>query len=339
MKSIATTLAHAAFLFAGLLQYWVFRTNDSKAHRAMIYFFCKSGGKFNDWCNQLISLRHKAPLSLEPVGVLGDVTGPKGKQALDQLNERGYVTFEGALPPVLCERLMAFALKTPALIRPMDGEHVSPQPRFAIFDPDHPAAVRYDYLANELLANDDVQMLLADHSILSLAERYLGTRPRFDILSMWWHTNFHSQPDSEAAQYFHFDLDRLKWLKVFIYLTDVGPDDGPHSFIAGSHVSNGIPQELLSKGYARLSDEEVEAHYGTGREVQFNAPRGTIIIEDTRGLHKGNAVRGKHRLILQLQLSNSLFGAVYPKYQLPDSVVPPLESVMKQASDIYQAYR
>ena len=339
MKSIATTLAHAVFLFVGLFQYWIFRTNNSKAHRAMIYFFCKSGGKFNDLCNQLISLRRKEPLSLAPVGVLGDVTGPRGEQVLNQLNERGYVIFERALPPELCQRLMAFALKTPALIRPMDGEHVSKQPRFAIFDPEHPSAVRYDYLANELLANGDVQTLLADHSILSLAERYLGTRPRFDILSMWWHTNFHSQPDSEAAQYFHFDLDRLKWLKVFVYLTDVGPDDGPHSFIAGSHVSDGIPQKLLAKGYVRLSDEEVEAHYGADQEIQFNAPSGTIIIEDTRGLHKGNAVRGKHRLILQFQLSNSLFGAVYPKYQLPDLVVPSLKSVITQYSDVYQAYR
>jgi len=155
---------------------------------------------------------------------------------------------------------------------------------------------------------------------------------------MWWHTNFHSQPDSEAAQFYHFDLDRLKWLKIFIYLTDVGPQDGPHSFIQGSHAPGGIPQKLLDRGYVRLSDAEVLSNYGSGKEIRFSAPRGTIIVEDTRGLHKGNPVFGKSRLILQMQLSNSLFGAVYPKSRLPAKMAPELATMIRQFRDVYQAY-
>lgn len=339
MKSLAVSLAHAAFLIIGLLQYWIFGKNNVRAHRAMIYFFCRSGGKFNDWCNRIISAI-SGSMPIRPMtGVLGDMSGSAGKVALAHLIEKGYLTFERALPPHVCDRLMQFALNTPGSVRPMDGEESPAAPRFAVFDAKHPIAVRYDYLASDLLANSDIQNLLADRSILRLAEMYLEARPRFDILSMWWHTNFHTQPDSEAAQFFHFDLDRLKWLKVFVYLTDVGPNDGPHSFIAGSHTSNGIPQELLKKGYTRLSDEEVIRHYGPEQEIRFAAPRGTIIVEDTRGLHKGNAVLDNHRLILQLQLSNSLFGAVYPKYKLPDSVTPELAEIIKQSADIHQAYQ
>lgn len=339
MKSVAVSLAHTAFLIIGLFRYWIFGNNGVRAHRAMIYFFCKSGGRFNNWCNRIISAT-SVSMPIHPMtGVLGDMSGSAGEEALANLTEKGYLTFERALPPAVCDRLMQFALETPGLVRPMDGEGSLAVPRFAVFDANRPIAVRYDYLASDLLANSDIQNMLADYSILRLAEMYLDACPRFDILSMWWHTNFHSQPDSEAAQFFHFDLDRLKWLKVFIYLTDVGPDDGPHSFIAGSHTSNGIPQELLKKGYARLSDEEVIRHYGPEQEVRFAAPRGTIIVEDTRGLHKGNAVLRNHRLILQLQLSNSLFGAVYPKYKLPDSVTPALAEVIKQSADIHQAYQ
>ncbi len=338
MKKAIFALAHSIFLAAGLAWYLISGANTIRAHRALVYFFCNSGGRFNDWCSRVIGMRHR-PLELaSKTGILGDMAGAGGQSALRQLNEKGYVTFERALPADACERLMRFALSTPANIRPMDGEVHSPERKTAIYEEGKPQAVRYDYAVNGLLADHDVQDLLSDRSLLALAEMYLHARPRFDVLSMWWHTNFHSQPDSEAAQFYHFDLDRLKWLKVFIYLTDVGPHDGPHSFIEGSHGAKGIPQSFLSKGYVRLSDEEVLSHYGPEKEVRFSAPKGTIIVEDTRGLHKGNAVSGNSRLILQLQLSNSLFGAVYPKSRLPAKTTPDLTNMIRQLRDVYQAY-
>ena len=312
--------------------------NSFRAHRALVYFFCMSGGLFNEWCSSLVSWRRK-PISFDSkVGLLGDVSGVAGQIILLQLREKGYVVFERALSSDACEGLMNFATHTPASVRPMDGESKSCAQRLMLYEEGKAKAVRYDYSESALLANSDVQMLLADQSILALAEMYLDARPRFDVLSMWWHTNFHAHPDSEAAQFYHFDLDRLKWLKVFIYLTDVGPQDGPHSFIEGSHVQHGIPQAFLDRGYVRLSDEEVLEHYGETKEIQFSAPKGTIIIEDTRGLHKGRAVSGRSRLILQLQLSNSLFGATHPKSTMPLERIPALARLICRAGDVYKAY-
>jgi hypothetical protein len=254
------------------------------------------------------------------------------------LRRNGYVVFPKAVPDALCDRLMHFARETPALVRRMDHEPAGQPPRRAVFDPDRPLAVRYDYPVEALLNNADVQAMLSDPSLLALAQSYLGSRPRADVLSMWWHTNFHDQPDSEAAQFYHFDLDRIKWFKVFVYLTDVGPDNGPHSFIEGSHRTGGIPQSMLRRGYVRLSDDEVLGHYGAEREVVFSAPRGTVIVEDTRGLHKGNPVRGASRLVLQLQFSNSLFGATYAKSRLSAARDPGLQRLLRDAPDVYANY-
>src|SRR6185437_17098348 len=85
-----------------------------------------------------------------------------------------------------------------------------------------------------------------------------------------------------------------------------------HSFVRGSHRTGGIPSALLSKGYARLTDEDVARHYARTDVMEFLAPRGTVLAEDTRGLHKGLPVRRGDRLMLQLQFSNSLFGGYYP---------------------------
>ena len=338
MKKIVFTLAHMAFFLLGWVKYLIFGANSIRSHQALVFFFCNTGGWFNDWCSRSVSFFHQPLPLLSRKGLLGDMSGPDGQKLLMQLEEKGYVSFERALPIDACERLMNFALHTPAMVRPMDGEAKSVESKAAIFEENEPKAVRYDYMPNDLLANQDVQKLLSDGSLLALAEMYLNARPRFDVLSMWWHTSFHAQPDSEAAQFYHFDLDRLKWLKVFIYLTDVGPKDGPHSFIEGSHITGGIPQKLLNKGYVRLSDEEVLSNYAASKEIRFAAPKGTVIVEDTRGLHKGNAVSGNSRLILQLQLSNSLFGTTYPKSRLPSKISPELEVMIHRASDVYQAY-
>lgn len=338
MKSIIYTFGHAIFFLFGWLYYYATGKNTIRAHAAMVYFFCLTGGGFNAWVSRLISWRRKSLKISTQSGILGDMSGDLGRAALLQLAEKGYFVVERALSNEVCDRLMAFSLNTPATIRPMDGERKSSVLKETLYEQGKAIAIRYDYSASALLANADVQSLIADHSLLTLADMYLDARPKLDVLSMWWHTNFHDQPDSEAAQFYHFDLDRFKWLKVFIYLTDVGPHDGAHSFIEGSHVSGGIPRNFLERGYVRLSDDDVLTQYGTEREIQFTAPRGTVIVEDTRGLHKGRAVSGNPRLVLQLQLSNSLFGAVYPKEKMIGPYSSSLDEMLKDNSDLYRAY-
>jgi hypothetical protein len=321
-----------------LLRFRLYRQTVPWGHQALVQLFCASGGRFNDWISSLISLRSRVLELPHPVGLLGDLRGSALAQQTEILRKRGYVVFPKALPDDVCDRLMLFARETSALVRRMDHEPVSQPPRHALFDPLKPLAVRYDYPVDSLLNHVDVQALLADQSLLALAQSYLGSRPRADVLSMWWHTNFNASPDSEAAQFYHFDLDRIKWFKVFIYLTDVGPQEGPHKFIEGSHRTGGIPQSMLRRGYVRLSDEEVLGHFGSEREIEFSAPRGTVIVEDTRGLHKGKAVSGSSRLVLQLQFSNSLFGATYAKATIREPQNQQLKELITSASDVYSSY-
>lgn len=171
--------------------------------------------------------------------------------------------------------------------------------------------MRYEFQEQDLINDSVVQTLIADMSFIAVAQAYLRCQPIIDVISMWWHTAFLERPDKDAAQFWHFDMDRIKWLKFFIYLTDVGPENGPHSFVSGSHRRGAIPDDLLSKGYARLTDEEVKRAYPEDRIIEFCGPRGTVIVEDTRGLHKGKHVERGDRLVLQIQFSNSLFGASY----------------------------
>jgi len=338
LRVLVLNLRSLIFLPIGLLVYRLLGRTPQISYQSFIWAFCMTRGRINDVLSALVCrARPKVPLS-KPVGVLGEMGAARAAEYVAQLRQEGCVLFERALAPEACERLAKFAYDTPALVRPMDGERGSSRPRFAQFDPDKPIAVRYDFDTDALLDNPDVQALLADQSLLYLVQEYLGCLPRADVLGMWWHTNYSDRPDSQAAQFFHFDMDRIKWLKVFIYLTDVGMENGPHTFVTGSHRTGGIPADMLRRGYVRLSDAEVYRTYSTERCRQFCAPRGSVILEDTRGLHKGAHVTGSARLMLQLQFSNSLFGTNSPPARISRVQDAALARMLTRAPAIYKQY-
>jgi len=213
---------------------------------------------------------------------------------------------------------MSFALRTPA--KPLA---VSPNERLTdlrfeyldarLYERNNVMSIKYDFQQQIIAEEPVVQQLLTDDTILAVSRAYLGAEPVNDMLAMWWSTNYlHGKPSAAAAQNFHFDMDRIKFLKFFFYLTDVGPENGPHCYIRGSHHRK--PRALLKDG--RISDEQILDHYSPEDIVEITGTRGTILAADTRGFHKGKPVQSGERLLLQIEYATSLFGAPYEKVTL-----------------------
>jgi hypothetical protein len=330
--------AHFVRVIAGWCVYIVARKTPPFAYQSMIALFCLTGGRSNDALSKLIGMVKRPYRFPNATGVLGNMADQSVREPIvAQLRSRGYHVFNKCIPEDVCDKLLQYALSHPCTVRRMDGRDPGKVTKVP-YSRGAPEAVRYDFDVQDLLGNQDVQRLLADLSFVALAQDYLGSRPVLDVLTMWWHTGYSDRPDSEAGQFFHFDLDRPKWLKFFIYLTDVGPDNGPHAFVAGSHRTGAMPARLLQKGYSRLSDEEVGAAFNSSDILELTAPRGSIIAEDTRGLHKGKHVHRGDRLVLQLQFSNSLFGGYYPKVELGRNVRAELKQALERYSSVYAAY-
>jgi hypothetical protein len=337
---IILIVIYGASLAWGLILFILLKKNTHIGHQSLVRLFCLTDGRSNDFIAKIISI-FSTKLNIDSSsGILGDMAGVEGDKAIHSLREDGYVVFDSKLSAKFCQNLYAFSLSANAKVREMDEQLHGEDDKIRHYSMNevNPIAVRYEYSRGDLLANKIIQNLLCDSSILKLSERYLGAAPIADVLEMWWHTNYSIKADKKAAQYYHFDLDRVKWLKFFIYITDVGVNEGPHSFIAGTHKSNAIPHALLKKGYSRIDDDEVFSCLDKSREVTFVAKRGTIIIEDTRGLHKGNRVIGKPRLILQLQFSNSLFGAAHPKESFPELKIDALKKSIMKNKNVYKNF-
>jgi hypothetical protein len=255
------------------------------------------------------------------------------------LKSKGYFVEKSFLDPTKIKSILEYSLSTQGSYRAKDsGEGNIPD---VIIDRMNPKSVRFDYSPTTVLKCRDIQTVLANEKVLSLAQEYLGCQPILDFVAMWWHTKS-VKADKKAAQLFHFDMDRLRWVKFFFYVTDVNSDNGPHVFVESTHKDFGIPFSLRRKGYSRLEDEKVEKVISRDRWIEFTGSAGTMIAEDTRGLHKGAHVKEGDRLLFQFQFTSSLYGeAEEPDLMvLRDSeLTEELKSAMSNYPYIFQKIR
>ena len=126
----------------------------------------------------------------------------------------------------------------------------------------------------------------------------------------------------------------------FIYLTDVGPENGPHVYARGSHIA-GHPSAgpLLSRGYVRIPDPDIAAAFGKENMVELLGKRGTILAVDTRGFHKGKMLTAGHRLMTQLTYSYPPYsGAHGVAKKIGGEVDPSLAKAIKTTPRVFERY-
>ena len=54
-------------------------------------------------------------------------------------------------------------------------------------------------------------------------------------------------------------------------------------------------------GYERISNELINKYFMSGSIKEFDCKAGDLIIENTRGLHKGKPLQEGNRLIFQIE--------------------------------------
>lgn len=134
-----------------------------------------------------------------------------------------------------------------------------------------------------------------DPRVLSIVGQTLGCKPTLSNLTAWWSYPGHDQP--QEAECFHRDVDDFHFVKLFVYLTNVDADCGPHVFVPGSHRD-----ERLGK-IQRYKDSEVTSAFGADGVKYFQGECATAFLENTFGLHKGQLPKSGPRLLFQAQYS------------------------------------
>lgn len=128
--------------------------------------------------------------------------------------------------------------------------------------------------------------LWLDERLLNIIEAYMGFSPY--LLEAYVRRNFPS-PYRTMNHFWHRDLNnKFHLLKVFIFLSDCDLTNGPHEFVSGSH------RDFRLNGKRYYSDTEVDVLHSE-KIVRSQVKAGTVIIEDTRGLHRASLPLSGHR--------------------------------------------
>lgn len=302
-----TTINEYLKLSAGLVSFKLSGKTPDWAYQSLISLFCRTGGRANQQINKILTLgRSRYNLQDEP----NIIEPSEAKFALDALNSDGFYIFKKKLPESMCAELEALARTAKVTIHPC-APHSS-----GFYRDKRPDTETMRLNETDLLADPTVRSIVGDAGLISLAQDYLGPQPRLDHVGMWWSIARQGDPSKEGAQEYHFDLDRIRFVQFFVYLTDCETNDGPHCFVRGTHRPERTSRELLARGYARIPDEDVRERFPADDLVEITGSRGTIFAVDTLAFHKGKQPTNHDRLVLQIVMCSSLFGANKPAHKV-----------------------
>lgn len=151
--------------------------------------------------------------------------------------------------------------------------------------------------------------LANDPSILRVLEGYFHCKPTISKISAWW--SFPTGLGAQQAENFHRDVDDWRFVKLFVYLTDVDHETGPHMFVRWS------PSEDRLNEIRRFTDQEVFREFESQFIITIKGRAGTGFLENTFGLHRGYPVEKGKRLLFQViySLVPLPYGPKYPILQ------------------------
>lgn len=181
------------------------------------------------------------------------------------------------------------------------------------FPDDAPPQVSVANYSREDIVNAPHLMALANHPrVIGVAARYLGVLPTIMGASMWW--SLPGRQEAEHAQLFHIDRHCYRFCKLFVYLTDVDEESGPHVYVSGTgdYGANyrlardkaATDGELLKRYNGilesqRKSDQEIEELFGKERIITKTGPAGAALLGNTGSIHKGLLPTKNKRLLFQ----------------------------------------
>ena len=149
-----------------------------------------------------------------------------------------------------------------------------------------------------------IDKLSRNEAIVEVARKYLGAEPILWLTELRWTVvgpekeNFplshYQEPDLYDIFSFHYDALDYKSLTIFIYLTDVGLECGPHVVIEGTHTNKSL------KGLANITISDAVADNKYGHRIKtLLGGKGSVFFEETSSYHKA-AVCNKTRLVLKM---------------------------------------
>lgn len=163
-------------------------------------------------------------------------------------------------------------------------------------------------VVDPLVTMPELLPIVLDERFIDIAAGYLRSVPAVGSVTL--RKSFVNDLPVFDTLYFHVDPNSVHFLKVFVYLHDVGPQGGPFTYVRGSHRER-------FRGWStrrRWSEQEILAHYPAERIVAMTARAGDVVMADTTGFHRGTKPEAADRCMLTISyVLEPEYGGRYPR--------------------------
>jgi hypothetical protein len=247
---------------------------------------------------------------------------PTDPQALRALHEQGIVGLGQVLLAEQVREIVAYFRQTPCY-----SAHVASYSDGVPRSVDAAASrgAYGSYQIDQTLQAPHLLELALNEDLLNLCDHYLGCLPTLYSVHAWW--TFAGCATPGLTHGYHRDQDDHRFLSLFTYLTDVGPNDGPIDLLCGSHhpqqvdariaayrhahpeapaaVANQYFPPLAGNGYV-TGERRMPIAYEqlfAGQQTTAIGPAGSAFLADTFALHRGNPPSAHHRLACWIRFS------------------------------------
>jgi hypothetical protein len=162
--------------------------------------------------------------------------------------------------------------------------------------------------------------------MLDVINTYLGMWTKVTYIDEWYTPPSSSERDRLGSQQWHRDYNDQHLVKVFLYMEDVDAGTGPFEYVPGSAADgpygDAWPWEPLGEVYPPA--EEFEKRIPESAVKTLTAPKGTLILCNTSGFHRGGFATDTARLMGVLNYTSpaALASLVSPNFEVDPSSLP-----------------
>jgi hypothetical protein len=237
--------------------------------------FYRGGATVVDWYNDMIIKRRQS------IPDWKEYTTAESDTIAENITKNGYHKIENFWNTVElnvvrddCHR--AFQSMDPVLIKQTHGE-------------------QHSQISQPLLNVTSLNSLATDSRIIAIATSFFKCFPGFGTQNLRYSASENSREFGTCQ--FHRDFNSpVKILKFFTYLNDVTIDNGPFTYVEGSHRR--LPIDWSRK--LRWENEEIESLYGANSVKNLTGRYGDLIIATTNGFHKGLPLESGFRILFTM---------------------------------------
>jgi hypothetical protein len=211
-----------------------------------------------------------------------------GRAIVDALRRDGIAVCPGFATEEQAEELLRSAKRYAKEAAGVDVDALAPQQQ-----------AHLNFMGADLDDDDPVMRFMRSPRLFAIARAHLGFTPRLRRVAF-----FVNQPQPDLSghlnyeKHFHIDPHDFRVLKFFLYLNEVGTDDGPFTYVRGTHYfgrHRGIIPRLPA---GAISTETMARFVRLDEWLEVTGGPRTGVFAETSGVHRGGRNRAGARLML-----------------------------------------